>query len=105
MSKYYGKQAPKPARKGGMPALLFAVVAAFALMITGAIVLARPGQGAGAAIVTTGGGPKLTVDRDKLDFGKVKMNAPVTAAFKLKNEGSAPLQILGEPQVRVVEGC
>ena len=33
------------------------------------------------------------------------MDTPVTAAFKVKNVGSAPLQILGQPQVRVVEGC
>jgi hypothetical protein len=103
MSKYYGKQAPKPAPKGKLSLAWFAVVAAFALIITGTIVLARPSQNAGAA--SAGGGPKAAVDRDKLDFGKVKMNTPVTATFKLKNEGSAALQILGEPQVRVVEGC
>ena len=52
-----------------------------------------------------GGGPQLTVDRPVIDDGYVKFDTPVRAAFKLNNIGSQPLQILGEPQVELIEGC
>jgi hypothetical protein len=51
------------------------------------------------------GAPKLTVDRTTVDDGYVKFETPVQAAFKLSNTGSQPLQILGEPQVELIEGC
>ncbi len=87
--------------------MLLAVGGALALIIVGIIVLAGPRQATTNLTngSTASGGPRLAVDHEKLDFGKVKMNAPVTAAFKVKNTGGAPLQILGKPQVRVVEGC
>jgi len=43
------------------------------------------------------GGPKLSVDRDSIDFGKLPLDIPVKAEFKLKNVGDQPLAIKGEP--------
>ena len=107
MAKNYGKkpQQPQPKRNSFWVSLV--VVGALALIIVGVIVMTRPGLAAGASTAAggAGAGPRVAVDRDKLDFGKVKMNTPVTAAFKVRNVGSAPLQILGQSQVRVVEGC
>jgi hypothetical protein len=60
-------------------------------------------QTGGAPLVT--GSPKLSVDRDSIDFGKVPLDIPVKATFKLKNVGDQPLTIKGEPRVEVVRGC
>jgi hypothetical protein len=51
------------------------------------------------------GGPKLSVDRDSIDFGKLPLDQPVRAEFKLKNVGDQPLAIKGEPRVELVKGC
>ena len=51
------------------------------------------------------GTPKLVVDRTEGDEGYQKLGATVRTSFKLRNEGDATLRVLGEPQVKVVEGC
>lgn len=50
-------------------------------------------------------GPRVTVDRDTIDLGRRPLDVPVEAVFRVRNVGSAPLHIQGEPQVEVVEGC
>lgn len=50
-------------------------------------------------------GPRLAVDRTTIDDGNVKFNTPLQAVFILNNTGNQPLQILGEPQVELIEGC
>lgn len=52
-----------------------------------------------------GGQPRLAVDRTTIDDGYVKFNTPIEATFKLSNTGQQALQILGEPQVELIEGC
>ena len=51
------------------------------------------------------GAPTLKVDRDRIDFGDVKVDTPVTAAFEISNTGDQPLRISQVPKVEVVEGC
>jgi hypothetical protein len=51
------------------------------------------------------GGPKLSVDRDSIDFGKLPLDQTVRAEFKLKNVGDQPLRIVDEPRVELVKGC
>jgi hypothetical protein len=51
------------------------------------------------------GAPRLALDRTTIDDGYVKFETPVEATFKLSNTGQQPLQILGEPQVELIEGC
>ena len=53
--------------------------------------------------VTTGG-PHLTVDRERIDFGNVPVNKMVRADFQLSNTGDRQLTMNISP-VRVVEGC
>lgn len=53
----------------------------------------------------TGGGPRLAVQQTVVDEGDVKINNEVQSTFQLQNVGDEPLQILGEPQVELVEGC
>ncbi len=51
------------------------------------------------------GSARLEVDRDGIDFGKVPLNQPVKAIFKLSNVGDQPLRIVGTPRVELVKGC
>ncbi len=51
-------------------------------------------------------GPRLVVDRERIDFGRVVYDKTVRAVFTIKNAGDQPLQI-AERQiaVKLVEGC
>jgi hypothetical protein len=51
------------------------------------------------------GGARLSVDRATIDFGKVPLDVPVKATFKLQNVGDQPLTLKGEPRVELVQGC
>ena len=104
MAKHYGNKRKQQTR-GRTTWLIPAILVALALIVAGGIAMTRPGQATSEAGGPSGSSPRVAVDREKLDFGKVKMNTPVTAAFKVKNTGGGPLKILGEPLVRVVEGC
>ena len=52
-----------------------------------------------------GGGPRLSVYTDTIDFGTVRFEKFVTARFLLRNVGDQPLRIASNPPVDVVEGC
>ena len=53
-------------------------------------------------LVFTGKGPKIRLDKDKMDFGKVKQGKVLTHIFKLVNEGDETLTI---DRVRTTCGC
>ena len=69
---------------------------------------AAPGGAAGSKAGATPGavnGPRIAVEEDSFDFGKVPLDKVVSHAFRIKNVGSAPLVLNGEPLVRAVQGC
>jgi hypothetical protein len=81
--------------------------AAVLLIVLGLLLLRRPGAPAGASdipILATNM-PRLAVDQKTMDFGKVPLDIPVKATFKLTNVGDQPLQILNKPIVEVRQGC
>lgn len=51
------------------------------------------------------GSPALEIDQAVVNEGDVKLNTMVRTSYTLRNVGDEPLQILGEPQVELVEGC
>jgi hypothetical protein len=80
------------------------------LIVIGLLAACAPVPGGQPATGTTGpsritGQPRLSVDRTQIDFGKQPVSKPVKATFVLTNIGDQPLRIVGEPTVRVVEGC
>lgn len=78
------------------------------LLITAGIVLARLSPqptGAAAGATRAINAPRLAVDRTLIDFGKVPLDVPVRATFRLRNVGDRPLQILNQPVVEVKAGC
>lgn len=52
-----------------------------------------------------GQGARFSVDRMELDFGNVKFDKMVSAAFKVTNTGTAPLVLRVPPTVRAELGC
>jgi len=96
-----GRQAPRPARKRATLPIVIAV-AAFILIAAGAVVASRGGESSAPKAASA---PRLTVDRESIDFGKVPLDVPVKAVFVLSNAGGQPLRILGEPTIEVKEGC
>lgn len=104
---------PRRKRKSQSPAsrqkpwLWLAVGGALLLIVGGlGLVWAMPGAGGPAAVPAgEGGTPRLEVDQIVVDEGDVKIDTMVRTSFRLTNAGDAPLQILGEPQVQLVEGC
>ena len=49
--------------------------------------------------------PRLTVDRDKIDYGVVKHNTRKTFSFKITNSGNDILKFEKYPSIEVVRGC
>lgn len=86
------RRVPRAVWWGG--ALVLAVGALFVLLSSGS----KPAT-------VSAQGPRLAVDTQEMDLGKVPVEKMVTATFTIRNVGDAPLRILNEPQVRVVEGC
>jgi len=98
------KAAPSPRRRL-LP--LLAVGAAVLLIVLGLVFLRKPGEPASNSDIPTlaTNMPRLAVDQKQMDFGKVPLDIPIKATFKLSNVGDQPLQILGQPVVEVKQGC
>jgi len=101
-----GKVNLPPPRRSRLP-LYLAAGGALLVIIVGVVLLANLDRGSTSsstpAQVT--GQPKLAVDQQKIDFGKVPLDIPIKATFKLSNVGDQPLQILNQPVVEVKQGC
>src|SRR5512135_3264295 len=101
--KAYGtKKGAAQKQKSSLP--LYLIGGALLLIIVGVFVLLRGSSGPTRAIEVAGK-PKLTVDQEKVDLGKVPLGKPVSVAFELSNVGDKPLELQGIPKVEVKEGC
>ncbi len=93
-------------RRAGGPNLLLLVTIAAAVgfvILLGALVYQQIGASAGS---TGSGGPRLAVDRERIDFGRVVYDKMVRAVFTVTNVGDKPLQIADRQiAVKLVEGC
>lgn len=81
------------------------------LLIGGIILLAAAALGV-FALLNSGNsasgsklGPRLTVDQERIDFGKQPMNKMVRAEFQIKNAGDQVLQLDASTPVKALEGC
>jgi len=81
------------------PWWLWAVAAAAVILVVGGLTVLLTANNSGSGV------PKVAVDRTEIDEGYQKLNSTIRTSFKLRNEGDGPLQILGEPEVKLVEGC
>ena len=97
------RQPPVPAR--GFPWLWLGIAAAVVLVIAGLVLVWNGSNTAPGTEPDLAGAPRLAVDKTEVDEGDVKIETPIQSAFTLKNVGGQPLQIIGEPQVELIEGC
>jgi hypothetical protein len=51
------------------------------------------------------GSARIAVDEPIQDYGDQHYGVPVNSEFTLRNVGDQDLVILGEPQIKVVQGC
>jgi hypothetical protein len=98
------KAVPSP-KRSRLP--LYLAGGALLVIIIGIVLLTNQGRGSSgpSSPAPVAGQPKLLLDREQIDFGKVPLDLPVKAAFKLTNVGDQPLQILNQPVVEVKQGC
>ena len=98
------RKAASPARR--TPLVLYLGVGVLLLIVAGLALLWRPAsQPQAGARTQTAGGPRLAVDKEEIDFGRIPINKTVKATFRLTNTGNQPLKVLGEPQIEVKQGC
>jgi hypothetical protein len=94
-----------PPKRNNLP--IYLAGGALLVIIIGVVLLANAGRGSsgsGSPAQVTGQA-KLAVDRAQIDFGKVPLDIPVKATFKLSNVGDQALQIVSQPLVEVKQGC
>ena len=94
-----------PPKRSRLP--LYVAGGALLAIVIGVVLLSSLGGGASGtgSPAQVSGQPKLAVDREQIDFGKVPLDVPVKATFKLSNIGEQPLQIVNQPVVEVKQGC
>ena len=54
---------------------------------------------------TSGGTPRLVVDREVVDLGTLPLEAPARVVFTLTNTGDGALKLADVPRVKAVQGC
>lgn len=81
------------------------VGAGLLLLLIGSLVLWNRPERKPIAPPQVTGAPRLAVDQPTLDEGDVPLGKTIRSVFRLQNVGDQPLEVLGEPQVEVVEGC
>lgn len=68
-------------------------------------VFALNGRGNTKAAIEVTGAPSVKVDKEKIDFGDVKLGQPVEASFQVANVGDQALRFIERPYIEVKEGC
>lgn len=96
MGKQRGKQRPRRRPRWRWAALA-------------GIVLVAVGAGAfwwfSEAQDTSGGTPRLVMDRTEVDLGYLPFEAPARVVFTLTNAGDGLLRLADVPPVKVLKGC
>lgn len=99
------RKATVPQRRNvGLP-LWQIVVGVVALVVVGVAAFLLSGASQPKVEVTVKGAPSLSVDRNQIDFGDVKLGQTVEASFVVANVGDKPLRFSEPPYIQVVEGC
>ncbi|RME74295.1 MAG: hypothetical protein D6784_10250, partial [Chloroflexi bacterium] len=87
------------------PWLWVVMGSALVLILGGAVFLWQANDTDASFTPVVEGAPRLAVDRTEVDEGDVPLNKMIRSSFTLTNVGDQPLQIMGEPEVELVEGC
>ncbi len=100
MAQRKNARAAQPEQKSILP-LVAVFAGAAVLLIAGLFLIFSNSGGTSGKQV----GPHLTVDRERIDFGRVPLDKPVRAEFKVTNTGDGPLTLDTTAPVQVLQGC
>jgi hypothetical protein len=93
-------------KQPGFPIWLPLIIVAGVVLIAVAVLSNnRSSSTAAPGAPTTGGQPALAVDKDRFDFGDVKLGQTVQVSFDVTNTGTAPLRFKEKPYIEVAAGC
>ena len=93
-----------PPKSPGFPIWLPLIIVAGVVLIAVAM-LSNTSSSASPAASTTNGTPTVSVDKDRFDFGNVKLGQTVQVSFEVANTGDAPLRFKEKPYIEVAAGC
>ncbi len=94
-----------PPKKQRIPIWMPLIIVAGVALVVVALISSRGSQAASPVKPQVNGAPALQVDKEKVDFGEVKLGQTVETKFELTNAGDQPLTFKETPYVEVVEGC
>lgn len=81
-----------------------ALLSLLSLVLVSCAGAAAPKIEPGKPVASYTGGPRLALEQQSIDYGKVQFNQQVQATFTAKNVGSSPLTIR-KVDVKAVQGC
>jgi hypothetical protein len=84
---------------------LWGVIAAGVALIAFVVIQAISSNSTPPPVTNGAGEPALQVDKEKVDFGDVKLGQTVEAKFEVTNVGDQPLRFTKKPYIEVIEGC
>lgn len=92
------------ARRRASPLMWLTLASGIGFIILLAVFLVQ--QGASESVPGSIEGPRIAVDQERIDLGRVAFDKSVRAVFTIKNVGNKPLTI-SERQIatKLVEGC
>lgn len=102
MARYSTKK-PKPQPAINRLPLFLALAGLLLLMIAGIALWASNRTAKSTPQVT--GAPHLSVDKDSIDHGQVKLGTPIRDDIRVTNTGDQPLKFSEAPYIEVKEGC
>ncbi len=94
-----------PPKKQHVPIWLPLIIVAGVALVVVALIGSGNNQSASPITPQVNGAPALQVDKEKVDFGDMKLGQTVEAKFVVANVGDQPLLFKETPYVEVVEGC
>lgn len=100
-ARQHSTAAPAPRPRWLLPAV---VVSLAAVILAAAVWLIQRGQQT-PYTPEVAGAPAARLDQMLIDYGDVRFEQPVETEVKVRNVGDAPLQVLGEPRVELLQGC
>jgi hypothetical protein len=101
LTKHSQKVVPQKTR---IPIWLPLIVVAGLAVIVAAIASSNTAASVKPTLEVSGA-PALKVDKEKVDFGDVRLGQTVEVSFDITNVGDRMLQFTGTPYVEVIEGC